>query len=313
MTLAYDVVDVFTDRAFAGNPLAVVYDADELSTDQMHAIAREFNLSETTFPTPLAAAQRSADAADYRVRIFTPGGEIPFAGHPTLGTAWALHRRGDIAAGSRRQLCGAGLISVEVPVDPHAAVELAAVPRDQPTALTDGDTGAVAEAMGVAAADVRGPVQSAGCGLSWLYLRVRDVEVVARARPTGVPIDELGLDLRHVQDPLDGVCVYAAATGSGPPDVDVHARVFVPGLGVTEDPATGSAAAGLGPTLAASGYAATHEGARQLSYVITQGVEMGRPSTLYGRVAVSGGVVMMCQVAGQVVAAASGRIAVPDL
>ena len=104
-TLPYHVLDVFTDRPFAGNPLAVVLDADDLSAGQMQAVAREFNLSETTFPLP-------SDQADYRVRIFTPGQDLPFAGHPSVGTAWLLARLGRIRTGPVRQECGAGILPV---------------------------------------------------------------------------------------------------------------------------------------------------------------------------------------------------------
>jgi trans-2,3-dihydro-3-hydroxyanthranilate isomerase len=106
-TLPYHVLDVFTDRPYAGNPLAVVLDGDDLSTESMQAIAREFNLSETTFPT-------SSDRADYAVRIFTPGTELPFAGHPSIGTAWLLARLGRIPAGEVRQDCAAGVLPVAV-------------------------------------------------------------------------------------------------------------------------------------------------------------------------------------------------------
>lgn len=111
LTLAYEVVDVFTDRPFAGNPLAVVLDADDLSTPQLQAIAREFNLSETAFPL------KATPGSTYRVRIFTPATEIPFAGHPSVGTASVLHRLGRIDAGPNLQDCGAGLLPVDVAVE----------------------------------------------------------------------------------------------------------------------------------------------------------------------------------------------------
>ncbi len=98
--LRYEVVDVFAERRYAGNPLAVVYGADALETAQLHALAMEFNLSETAFPVALTDEDRAA-GADYRVRIFTPGGEIPFAGHPTVGTAWSLRSSGVIEPGAQ--------------------------------------------------------------------------------------------------------------------------------------------------------------------------------------------------------------------
>ncbi|MGZ6791938.1 MAG: PhzF family phenazine biosynthesis protein, partial [Mycobacteriales bacterium] len=110
-SLAYEVVDVFTGTAFAGNPLAVVLDADELTTGQLQALAREFNLSETAFPL------RAPEGATYGLRIFTPEAELPFAGHPSVGAAWVLHRLGRIAAGANTQACGAGLLPVDVDAD----------------------------------------------------------------------------------------------------------------------------------------------------------------------------------------------------
>jgi trans-2,3-dihydro-3-hydroxyanthranilate isomerase len=302
--LDYDVVDVFTDRAFAGNPLAVVYGAEDLQAAQLLAIAGEFNLSETTFPVPLTDDDIRA-GADYRLRIFTPGGEIPFAGHPTLGTAWSLRNRQLLAAGRRVQACGAGLIDVEVPEDATRQVELSASPRDAARALSPGDAEQLADLVGLSPADIDGDAYAAGCGLTWLYLRVT-ADAVARSRATGRRIGETDIDLSFVDDPLDGVDVYAVDTTDG--RISVRSRVFVPGFGIPEDPATGSAAAGLGLVLAASGLAASQG---ESAYTITQGVEMGRPSLLHGRTEASGGHATRVHVAGQVVPVASGTIAVP--
>jgi trans-2,3-dihydro-3-hydroxyanthranilate isomerase len=319
--LRYDVVDVFTDRAFAGNPLAVVYGADALSSEQMHAIATEFNLSETTFPLALTADDMAA-GADYRSRIFTPGGEVPFAGHPTLGTAWALARRGLLAAGSRVQSCGVGMVGVEVPADFRAAVELSATPRDPARELTPDGVDAAARLVGLTGPDVVGPAHLAGCGLTWLYLPVAG-ESVAAARPAGVRVSEIGLDASVLRDPLEGVCVYAVSSEPGDAvdsagvaaaapipavTLTVTARVFLPGYGIPEDPATGSAAAGLGIVLVAAGLAVADG---QTAYQISQGVEMGRPSVLRGRVDAEEGIAVRCHVAGQVAAVATGTIAVP--
>src|SRR5690349_19234793 len=108
-TVAYEIVDVFTDRPFAGNPLAVVYGAEELATDQLHALAREFNLSETVFVLPPTTAE-----ATYRARIFTPENELPFAGHPSVGAAVTAMRHGMFAPGQVVQECGAGLLPLTV-------------------------------------------------------------------------------------------------------------------------------------------------------------------------------------------------------
>ncbi len=302
--LEYDVVDVFTDRAFAGNPLAVVYGADRLSTAQLQAITSEFNLSETAFPATLTEMDLTV-GADYRVRIFTPGGEVPFAGHPTLGTAWSLRQRSWLAAGNRKQACGAGLIGVRVPADPKGPVELSALPRDSARTLSSSDGQQLAELVGVASDDTIGDAYAAGCGLTWLYLRASG-DAVTRSRASARRLSEATIDLAFLEDPVDGVNVYAVELSED--RIDVHSRVYVPGYGISEDPATGSAAAGLGLVLVASGVA---EADGETPYTISQGVEMGRPSRLHGRVEASTGVATLVHIAGQVVPVASGTIVVP--
>jgi trans-2,3-dihydro-3-hydroxyanthranilate isomerase len=293
--LQYDVVDVFTDRPFAGNPLAVVHGAEALADEQLHAIAKEFNLSETTFPSTPASGRGDA----YGVRIFTPGGEIPFAGHPTLGTAWVLRQHGLIAWGSVMQRCGVGDIAVEVPEDATGRLRLSAEPRDLLGPL---DAAAFAKTVGLSAEQVRGDVLAAGCGLTWVHLPVA-ADALGHCRGEAglesalaqVPDDRRGLD------PVAGVNVYAVD------ELGVRSRVFCPDVGVIEDPATGSAAVGLGIALVARGVLP-----RGGAYTIRQGVEMGRPSTLYGLVDVADGRAVRCQVAGGVVSVASGTIAVPE-
>ncbi len=301
--LQYDVVDVFTDRPFAGNPLAVVHGAEALADEQLHAIAKEFNLSETTFPSvPSDGGAAGGDA--YDVRIFTPGGEIPFAGHPTLGTAWVLRQHGRIASGSVMQRCGVGDIAVEVPEDATGRLRLSAEPRDLVGPL---DAAAFAKTVGLSAEQVRGDVLAAGCGLTWVHLPVA-AEVLEHCRGEAGLESALALvpDGQRGLDPVAGVNVYAVEEGSD--DVRVRSRVFCPDVGVVEDPATGSAAVGLGIALVARGVLP-----RGGAYTIRQGVEMGRPSTLYGRVDVADGRAVRCQVAGGVVSVASGTIAVPEV
>jgi trans-2,3-dihydro-3-hydroxyanthranilate isomerase len=295
--LRYDVVDVFTDRPFAGNQLAVVHGAEDLSTAQCRALAQEFNFSETTFPA-------QAQDGSYQVRIFTPGGEIPFAGHPTLGTAWVLRRAGLLAADTVTQHCGAGEITVTFSED--GTVELSAAPRDLLGPLDDALVAALLEDVGLSLSDVAGPVWVAGTGLSFVHLPVLD-EAVPRARPSFRPLSEYAdrlAELGTVADPVEGINLHHVSGEA--PDLAVHARVFVPGLDVAEDPATGSAAAGLGMALAAAGRLA--DGGR---YRIRQGLEMGRPSELFGRVEATAGTVLRCHVGGRVEPVASGQIAVP--
>jgi trans-2,3-dihydro-3-hydroxyanthranilate isomerase len=293
MPLDYDVVDVFTDRPFAGNQLAVVHGAADLSTGQCLALAQEFNFSETAFPARPAAGE-------YATRIFTPGGEIPFAGHPTLGTAWVLRSRGLLPDGPVTQLCGAGRIGVRFDDD---LVELSAVPRDLIGPVPPALSAALLADLGLEPPDLAGPAWVAGCGLTFVHLPVR-AEALPRARVSTRPLAAYDGLAAGARDPVEGVNLVAVAGAA--PSLSVRARVFVPGLSVAEDPATGSAAVGLGVALVATGL--LPEGGR---YRITQGVEMGRPSTLLGRVEVEAGAACRCHVAGSVRPVASGRVEIP--
>lgn len=311
--LTYEVLDVFTDHAYAGNPLAVVHGAEDLSAEQMHAIAMEFNLSETTFPMA-PTEEQVALGADYFVRNFTPAGEIPFAGHPTLGTAWALRQRGIIRAGDRVQSCGAGMIGVRLGQDRAEPVELSADPRDLAHELSAQEAAELCSLVGLTAEDIAGPAYLAGCGLTWSYLQVR-ADSVSRARPTGRRITETTIDLSGLLDPTDGVDVYAVmdvteADGLAGEGLRINARAFVPGFGIPEDPATGSAAVGLGMVLVANGLGLQNG---ITSYRIDQGVDMGRPSVLHGRVEAVNGSAVRCHVAGQVAPVAGGVIVVPGI
>jgi trans-2,3-dihydro-3-hydroxyanthranilate isomerase len=284
--LDYEVVDVFAPRAFAGNPLAVVFGADALTTEQCQALAFEFHLSETSF-----ICEPTEPGADYRVRIFTPFAELPFAGHPSVGAAHTLVRTGRLAAGTLRQECGAGVLDIVVDDDG------ATLSGGRPT-LEDGpDATALAEALRLSGADVTGlPADVAGCGLPFAYLSVRP-DLVDRAVPDPTALDALGMG--------EGVSVLSwnAATST------VYARVFAGDLRWGEDPATGSAALGTGVWLVQSGLLS---GEGTSSYVVRQGEKLGRPSVLECTVTASGGKAVAATVGGSVVPIASGRIRVPS-
>src|SRR3954469_17239964 len=162
--LAYHVVDVFTDRSYAGNPLAVVLDADGLSDAQMQSMASEFNLSETTF----VLKPTSADAT-YRARIFTPSVELPFAGHPSVGTAWLLKSIGRFGTGTVVQECGAGLLPIVV-ADEGAELTGGPASLSEPVEPDD-----FVAAVGLTTEGLVGtPVRWCGCGIDWGYVQVRD-------------------------------------------------------------------------------------------------------------------------------------------
>jgi trans-2,3-dihydro-3-hydroxyanthranilate isomerase len=285
--LDYRVVDVFTDRAFAGNPLAVVLGADDLSTSQLQVLAREFNLSETVFP--MAPTSAGSDA-DYRLRIFTPSAELPFAGHPSVGAAWVMRSLGRVADGRIVQECGAGLLPLDV------AGDWITLTGGTPTLGDPVPAGPALAAVGLADGDLVGDeLRWAGTGLEFGYLHVRE-DAVARCVPDVTAIRALGEAAELV--------VF-----SMPAAESVRARVFVPGLGVAEDPATGSAALGLGVWLAAAGRVAADG---ETSYTVTQGVEMGRPSRLECVVRCEAGRAVECRVAGRVAPVAAGRIRPPS-
>ncbi len=286
--LDYDVVDVFAEAPFAGNQLAVVHGAEGLDDAAMLAIAREFNYSETTFPTP-------AGPGRYRNRIFTTSGELPFAGHPTLGTAWVLRERGDLTDVEVVQDCAAGEIGVRFS---EGAVELSAAPRDLAGPLTSEQVVPVLAELGLSEQDRDRDAWVAGTGLGFLHLPVTD-DAVGRAVAGRRHVRDLA-DLPATRDPLDGINLYSTSAGH---PLAVHSRVFVLGI---EDPATGSAATGLGLALVARGLLADGEG-----YRIRQGLELGRPSLLLGSVDVADGTATRVRVAGQVQAIAHGSIRTP--
>ena len=284
--VAYQIVDVFTSRPFAGNPLAVVYDADGLDTDQMQTLAREFNLAETVFVLP-----PTDGAATYRARIFTPERELPFAGHPSVGAAVTSMRRGLFAPGRVIQECGAGRLPIEV-----TAAGAATLAGGTPRLGEPLDPGPLTAVAGLRpddyAGDERAVARPAGCGLDWVFLPVRR-EALARIRVDISAAEKFG---------ITDLCVFAWSDG------EAYVRAFVPGAAVPEDPATGSAALGLGVWLVGAGWLPA-DGTS--GYRIHQGVEMRRPSLLTGTVTAVGGVVAAATVSGHVQPIAEGRIAVP--
>lgn len=281
-TLSYEVVDVFTDRAFAGNPLAVVLDADDLSTTQLQSIAREFNLSETSFPM-----KADVDGADYRLRIFTPATELPFAGHPSVGAADVLLRLGRVAPGRVVQSCGAGLLPLEI------GAESVQLTGGEPSWGDELDPAGLLAAVGLSAGDLAGAPRRAGCGIDWTFLPVRS-EALAR----------IDADMRAVAAfGGTGISVFAWDGAVA------RARVFAAGAGVPEDPATGSAGVALGVYLVVSGLVPP-EG--ETAYDVMQGVEMGRLSLLHCAVVARAGRPVETRVAGSTVPVAKGEIRIPD-
>jgi trans-2,3-dihydro-3-hydroxyanthranilate isomerase len=273
--LPFAIYDVFSDRAYAGNQLAVVFDGQELTTAQMQAIALEFNFSETVFVLPAAAPD-----ADYLARIFTPAEELPFAGHPTIGAAIAAVESGRVAPGGDTvvQECAAGLMTVAV--DGGTA-------KLTSTAIAVGpelDPKTAAAAIGLDAAKVVGTPKNASAGLDHNFVRLADEDVAAAVDMPG-----------H----LEKVYLFSFDESTH----TVHARLFHRGVG--EDPATGSAAVALGVHLVDQGLI-SGEGVH--AYEIAQGAEIGRPSALHGEVVVENGAAVSVSVAGAAVKVAEGTL-----
>ncbi len=293
--LAYDVVDVFTSTAFGGNPLAVVHGADSLSTEQLQLLAREFNLSETAFPLEASEADRGAGAT-YALRIFTPTTELPYAGHPSIGTAWLLREQGIITADTVVQSCGAGLLPLDL-ANVGGAVRLTGGP---PAWGPPAEPAEALAAVGLTAAalDTLVPPRICGVGLPYFVLPVRP-DALAECSP------DLGLlgGFAHPVSESSGVYVVAwdAATSTA------RARMFAGDIGVAEDAATGSAAGAFAVWLAVSGLAPEGE----TTFSVTQGIEMGRPSQISGTVQVEAGEPVATTVAGTAIHIASGTIRIP--
>ena len=324
-------VDVFTERVFGGNPLAVVFDAKGLADGEMQAIAREMNCSETTFLLP----PTRPDCA-MRVRIFTPAREVPFAGHPTIGTAWVLANEGLLPENSRRFNLEEGIGPVEVtlegpPTRPSFLWMRHGEARFGPPLA---DRAGFARALGLAEADLLtgAPVCTGSTGNAFLYIPLRDrdaVDRVDRAR-----LDVPALLAAQGEGPSLGVFVFApdpdpkagagrgaAVAGRGEPEASradaeiepsgykVYSRMFAPHTsGVPEDPATGSASGPLGAYLVEHALVAA---APSVDIVSEQGTRMGRPSFLRIRLGMRDGRISSIQVGGSVVPVIEGRLRVP--
>ena len=247
-THRFTQVDVFTDQALRGNPLAVVHGANGLSDAQMQSFAQWTNLSETTF-----LLQPSDPAADYRVRIFTPGGELPFAGHPTLGSchAWLGAGGQPRARGMAVQQCGVGLVRIRLTGE-HAAF---AAPPLQMEAVESSTLDGVLTALGLRRDQVRAS-QWLDNGPKWLGLLLDNADTVLTIEPDHAALKTLA---------KVGV-VAPHAPGS---ECQFEVRAFAAAIGIPEDPVTGSLNAGLAQWLIGAGLAPSR-------YVAAQGQRLGR-------------------------------------
>jgi trans-2,3-dihydro-3-hydroxyanthranilate isomerase len=291
MQRRYVTVDVFTDRAFGGNPLAVILDAGGLSTAQMQAIASEFNYSETTFVLPPRDS-----AHDAQVRIFTVNSEIPFAGHPNVGTAYVLATqatRPPVRLVFEEQ---AGLVPVEILNENGRPVGAELTAPQSLRKLKPFTATQVAACVSLSAADIstsRHSPRIVSVGLPFLVAEVSSREALRRARP-----DAAAFAGTFPCDGADAVYLYTRDVPPAEMPCDLQARMFHPGSsGLTEDPATGSATAAAAALLAEL----SDERDAELSLRIGQGVDMGRRSLLATRIRKQAGVVASAHVGGSCV------------
>jgi trans-2,3-dihydro-3-hydroxyanthranilate isomerase len=288
MQRRYITVDVFTDRAFGGNPLAVVLDAKGLSTAQMQAIATEFNYSETTFVLPPADP-----ANDAQVRIFTVRSEIPFAGHPNVGTAFVLATQAKQPPARLRFEEKAGLVPVEILSEQGGVIGAELTAPQSLKRHSQLSAEQAAACLSLSAADVktdRHPPQIASVGLPFLMVELASREALQRAKP-----DAAAFARTFPCDGSDAIYFYTRDVPDNEKPCDLQARMFHPGArGLSEDPATGSA------TAAAAALLADLDGIRdgELKLRIGQGVDMGRPSLLLTRVRKAAGAVASVHVGG---------------
>ena len=301
MKLPFSTVDVFTDRRFGGNPLAVVTDGRGLSTEQMQAVAAEFNLAETTFVLPPKDQKHTA-----QVRIFTPKAEMPFAGHPNVGTAFVLARAGECHG---RKLSGdrlvfeekAGLVTMDLTREGGTVV---AARLAAPVPLTLGEeypVELVAEARSLESSDIRVDKHRpliASCGAPLIFAELVSRGALKSAAPRG------DVFARHLpRDRVTGIHLYVHAKEHG---VEVQSRMFAPLHGIPEDPATG------GANVALIGLLAHYrpEADLALAKTIGQGFDMGRPSILEAAAEKKAGKVVATYIGGRCVPMMSGTIEV---
>lgn len=302
MRYDFHTLDVFTDRTFGGNPLAIFPRADGLDADTMQRMAREMNLSESVFLFPPETAEGVR-----RVRIFTPAVEVPFAGHPTVGTGWFLAATGAAdpgpMGGSLVLEEAVGPVPVRIDMDDggvaRATLTTAIPPEHRPVPWS---TEQLASLVSLEEGDVGAgelEPEMVSCGLPFVVLPVSDVGAASRSRLDSAVWDDLtrGAWSRKI---------YVLAPGGEGPGVDFHVRMYAPGAGVPEDPATGSAAAALGAYLGAR---EAREGTH--AWRVEQGLEIGRPSLLEVEADVRDQAVHRVRVGGRCVRVSQGTMEVP--
>jgi trans-2,3-dihydro-3-hydroxyanthranilate isomerase len=302
-SLKFYQADVFSTQPFGGNPVAVFPEAQDLTDDQLQQIAREMNLSETVFVFP-----PTDPAAIVRLRIFTPTQEIPFAGHPVVGTFYVLAQLGMVATPEPVtrvvQECNIGLFPVELHVrDGHVFRVVMTQPEPQFLGTVEGteDLYKVASALGLSKhviSDTKWPIEVVSTGLPVMIVPVRTLTAVRSIRPDASAITEL-----CGRFGANGLMVFTTVTVE--PSATVHARMFAPAIGILEDPATGSASGALGAYLVQNGVV---DVGPMTELMVEQGYEMERPSNILVRVESDDDAIQSVKVGGQVVMVVEGTL-----
>ena len=295
--------DVFTDHLFGGNQLAVFLDARGLSGETMQAIAKEMNFSETTFVLPA-----DKQGTDIKMRIFTPGEELPTAGHPTIGTTFALARAGVIERGRQSFTFGCGIGPVPVAMtwngnDLGFAWMTQGLPKFGDPIPDPGRTAAALSLSPAAVAGTGHPVQVVSCGVPFLFEALTTRSAVDNVAVNPAALAEL---LHATHSGAHGVFVFSAQPGDA--RATVYSRMFAPGLGVMEDPATGIASGALGC------YLVRHkivQGEKAEAMISLQGVKMGRPSHVHISIGADKGEIASVRVGGEAVLAGEATLYVP--
>jgi trans-2,3-dihydro-3-hydroxyanthranilate isomerase len=302
MPLDFLQYDVFTTDPLAGNQLAVFLDGRGLATTRMQALAREMNFSESTFILP-----PESPGTDVRMRIFTPGSELPMAGHPTIGSTFALAQSGVITPGAARFVFGLGIGPMPVDLE-WDGKRLRFAWMTQLNPVFDPpieDRAGAAAALSLQPEDlVSGlPVQQVSCGLTYVLVPLRDAAVVDRAENDAAAFRTFAAENRLHPE----ACFYLFSVSPAGAAETAYSRMFAPHVGIPEDPATGSAAGPLACYLVHHGLV-TDAAARRI--VIRQGVKMGRPSTIYASIGTTGAAISEVKVGGEAVLVARGEVLV---
>lgn len=297
MNLEYHLVDVFTDQAFGGNPLAVCPDGRNLPGKRMQKIAQEFNLSETTFVLPPKDPKH-----DFHVRIFTPTAELPTAGHPTVGTAFVLARLGKITKSAAVFEEGVGPIPVALEGEKGKP---GMITMDQPLPQFGprlDDVRPMAEALSLKPSEVSDlPIEVVSCGVPFLFIPIKNLDAIGRVA--------LRVDLwqKHFARAFPSM-LFLFTMQTQHPGSTVHSRMLAPALGIAEDPATGIASGPLGCYLLKHGLVSDEQATHLVS---EQGIEMGRPSFIHIHIERQNGKIARVRVGGTCVYMGQGRLEVP--